>query len=188
MTKETYLKRLCRAILQERFNDKKYRTGGKWFGVQISTMRLLCSYGVIGFAVTVDYFDEQVQVKYDWESGDLTIDEMPWKYYINLNYLLRFDIHRTDSQPWPEHKHSVELECYTDAGEDMIIDLDRPTKAELQTYIDNFDIDEEVILWWQDGREAAKSKGVPFDNIGEHYRDYQNYLKWLQGVANRMPF
>ena len=81
-----------------------------------------------------------------------------------------------------------ELECYTDAGEDMIISLDKIMKEDLQEYINAFDINEEVMLWWQNGVEAAREKGVPFDNIKDHYKDYEDFLEWLQGICDKMPY
>ena len=84
---------------------------------------------------------------------------------------------------WEEKPNSVELETYTDAGEDMIIDLEEPSRKCLKEYIDGFDIDERVMLWWQDGRDTARAKGVPFSNIREHYEDYEAYLKKLSRIA-----
>jgi hypothetical protein len=52
--------------------------------------------------------------------------------------------------------------------------------------IDNFDINEEVFKWWPDGR---KGNGVPFDNIKEHYEDYEAWLQWLQTeICDKMPY
>ena len=85
-------------------------------------------------------------------------------------------------------KETTELETYTDAGEDMIIYLEVLDKEHLQEYIDNFDINDEVLVWWQHGKEYAHSKGVPFDNIKEHYEDYEAWLEWLKGICNNMPY
>ena len=110
---------------------------------------------------------------------ELTIDDEPWKDYINELYLEDFDI---------TSNGDGELECYTDAGEDMIISLDKVRKKNLQEYIDNFDINETVLSWWQNGIEYAKKKKVPFDNVKEHYEDYEAYLKTLQKACDKMPF
>ena len=67
----------------------------------------------------------------------------------------------------------------------MFIDLEKPTKEKLQEYIDNFDINENVSIWWPDGQHG---RGVPFNNMKEHYEDYEDYLKFLQKVCNKMPF
>ena len=76
----------------------------------------------------------------------------------------------------------VELECYTPAGEDMIITLDELTAQCLCDYIKSFDINENVLMWWQHG----KSSDVPFDNIKEHYEDYEEWLDGLMDIADEM--
>ena len=102
----------------------------------------------------------------------------------NLSILEENDINITSKDPvWEDKPHSVELEAYTDAGEDMIICLEEPTRKCLEEYINEFDIDEKVMLWWQSGRDAAKKKGVPFDNIRDHYNDYEAFLNDLRTVA-----
>lgn len=173
-----YLKRLCKAIISGRFNYENYLNEGYWHGVEIQTMPLFCSYGKIGFTIIV-YAKTQYEIQYDWEMKELTIDEEDWKDYINELYLEDFDI---------TSNGNGELECYTDAGEDMIITLDKVRKKNLQEYIDGFDINEEVLLWWQNGIEYAREKKVPFDNIKEHYEDYEDYLKNLHKACDKMPF
>lgn len=174
---EKYLKRLCKAILEDRFNDKNYRDRGSWYGKDIMTEPLFCSYGTIGFSVMVyDGYDHFCTVKWDGDLKELTIDDTPWKDYINELYLEDFDI---------KSNGDGELECYTDAGEDMIISLDKVRKKNLQEYIDNFDINETVLSWWQDGQPG---NGVPFDNVKEHYEDYEAYLEKLQKACDKMPY
>lgn len=177
---EKYLKRLCRAILARRFNDENYRQRKSWYGKDIQTEPLFCSYGTIGFTVSVyDCYEHVCTVQWDGNLGELTIDDTPWKEYLNILFLEDYDI-TCDGN---------DLECYTDAGEDMIISLDKVRKKNLQEYIDNFDINEEVLIWWRDlSDEQRKEKKVPFDNMKEHYEDYEAYLKWLQGICDKMPF
>lgn len=174
---EKYLKRLCRAILARRFNDENCRQRKSWYGKDIQTEPLFCSYGTIGFTVSVyDCYEHFCTVEWDGELHKLTIDDEPWKDYINILYLEDFDITCNDGN---------DLECYTDAGEDMIINLEKVRKKDLQEYIDEFDINYNVSIWWQNGQPG---KSVPFDNIKEHYEDYEAYLKRLQKVCNKLPF
>lgn len=174
---DKYLKRLCNAIIAGRFNDENYRQKRRWNGKDIMTEPLFSSYGRIGFTVAVyEYYDHFCTIQYDAELNQLSIDDTPWKDYINLLYLEDFDI--TDNG-------GGEIECFTDAGEDMIITLDKVRKKNLQDYIDEFDINEEVLLWWQNGKPG---KGVPFSNVKEHYEDYEKYLKRLQKICDKMPF
>ena len=178
---EKYLIRLCKAILDDRFNDENYRRRNSWYGREIETQPLFCSYGTIGFTVSVYDLNGShfCDVEWDGDLGKLTIDDEPWKDYINELYLEDFGITSYDDG---------DLECYTDAGEDMIISLGKVRKKNLQRYIDDFDINEEVLMWWQNGIEYAKEKKVPFDNVKEHYEDYEAYLKKLQKACDKMPF
>lgn len=181
---EKYLKRLCRAILARRFNDENYRQRKSWYGYDIITEPLFSSYGTIGFTAIV-YATPAYNIQFDWEMKELTIDDVPWKDFINILYLENNDLQLQNSRPWDHKERSVEFECYTDAGEDMFIDLEEPTKEKLQEYINDFDIDYNVSIWWPDGKPG---KGVPFNNMKEQYEDYEDYLKWLQGICDKMPF
>ena len=176
---EKYLIRLCKAILEDRFNEKNYRSRKSWYGYDIITEPLFSSYGTIGFTAIV-YATPAYNVQFDREIKELTIDDEPWKDYINELYLEDFDI---------TSNGNGELECYTDAGEDMIISLDKVRKKNLQEYIDNFDINENVLIWWRDlSDEQRKEKKVPFDNVKEHYEDYEAYLEKLQKACDKMPY
>lgn len=77
-----------------------------------------------------------------------------------------------------------ELEMYTPADGDMCWYLEELTPECLQEYIDNFDINEEVISWWQGG---TRDSGVPFDNIRDHYDDVEEWLNELQSICDNMP-
>lgn len=70
----------------------------------------------------------------------------------------------------------------------MIIDLEEPTKEQLQKYINDFDVNENVIMWWRDGKDSANENGVPFDNIRDHYEDYDAFIETLQAVCDKMPY
>ena len=80
---------------------------------------------------------------------------------------------------WSEKPHSVELEGYTDAGGDMIINLEDISNEALQEYIDDFDIDYNVSIWWPDGRPG---RGVPFDSQAEQVEDYEQWLARLKDI------
>lgn len=90
------------------------------------------------------------------------------------------DIH-WNGPAWDDKPHSVELECYTDAGEDMIINLEEISVEALAEYVNDFDISEEVSLWWEGGEPKA---GVPFDNQAEQVEDYEDYLARLRDIID----
>ena len=84
-----------------------------------------------------------------------------------------------------EEPNGIELESYTDAGGDMIttIDVTDDWKQDFRDYVENFDLDEEVTLWWPDGQPG---RGVPFDNIRDHYNDMEEWLDWMKDIARIM--
>ena len=85
---------------------------------------------------------------------------------------------------WDDKETSAEIESFTNAGGDMIIVLEHLCKSHLQQYIDDFDINEEVVMWWRDG----KRDDVPFSNIKEHYEDLEAWLIKLQAICYKMPY
>lgn len=109
------------------------------------------------------------------------------EYKRNLAILEENGIYLSSEKLWDNEPFSVELETYTDSGEDMIIDLEEPTRECLQKYIDDFDANEEVMMWWRNGKDEAHKKGVPFSNIKDHYEDYESYLERLKEVCGLLP-
>ena len=85
-----------------------------------------------------------------------------------------------------EESNAIDIETYTDGGEDMIITVrvDIDWKADFKSYVEDFDINENVMGWWRDGEDKAHSSGVPFDNIHDHYDDYEDWLAWLEDIVS----
>lgn len=94
---------------------------------------------------------------------------------VNLTFL---------ANAWDNEPFSAELESYTDSGGDMIVNLEVLDKEHLQDYIDNFDINDEVILWWRDDTQGTR---LPFSNIKQHYEDLEEWLDELQEICDDMP-
>lgn len=84
-----------------------------------------------------------------------------------------------------EEAGEIELESYTDGGGDMIITIDVSDdwKKEFKDYVEDFDIDNEVSLWWPDGQPG---RGVPFNNIRELYDDIEGWVNWLKDIIRVM--
>lgn len=118
------------------------------------------------------------------EYKELTDDEQDYLrkacvYKMNADKLERWGVSVSKDSDSP---FSAELECYTPAGEDMIICLDELTSECLSDYLDDFDINEHVVAWWPNGVKDP-SKGVPFDNIKEHYEDYEVWVMKMKTIA-----
>lgn len=103
------------------------------------------------------------------------------EYNENKSYLEDWNVSVCD-KAWDDKEFSAELESYTRAGGDMIVCLEVLDKEHLQEYIDNFDINDEVLMWWQDG-----GKGLPFANIRDHYDDIEDWVEGLQDICDKMP-
>lgn len=91
-----------------------------------------------------------------------------------------------DNSVWCERNYDGEWELsnYTGAGGDMNWVLEDLSKECLQEYIDNFDINDEVLLWWTPGNPGDST---PFSNIKEHYEDLEAWLNNLQDICDSMP-
>lgn len=103
----------------------------------------------------------------------------------NVSYLEKNDVEVLQIGLWENHPFSCELECYTDAGGDMIIDVEEVSRECLGKYLDEYDINREVVLWWPDGE---KRPSVPFSNIKEHYEDLEEWLETMRGIIDGMPY
>ena len=66
------MKRLLKSIKSGKFCWEKYLNGGSYCGMLIMTTPLHCSYGQIGYVVTVDGRD---RISYDWELNEIDIME-----------------------------------------------------------------------------------------------------------------
>lgn len=105
-------------------------------------------------------------------------------YKKNIDHLDSMGIF-VHGQAWDDKPYSAEVECYTDAGEDMCFCLEELSAEGMMEYVDSFDINEQVVLWWPNGRKA-EGMGVPFNNIVEHYQDYEKFLERLSKAAEGM--
>ena len=101
------------------------------------------------------------------------------------DYLIKNDVwcKRDSNGHW-------EMSNYPGAGGDMNGTLAELSKDCLQEFIDDFDINDEVLIWWQPGDPWSGRKpgdGVPFSNVKEHYEDLEEWLDNLQEICNGMP-
>lgn len=78
-----------------------------------------------------------------------------------------------------------ELESYSCGGGDMFIHVDEPSKEEMLDYLDNFDINNEVLGWWEHG---VPGPGVPFDNVRDHYNDVEEWVIRMKDIAEELEY
>lgn len=86
LSDKSYYRRLCRNILADRFNWRKYCTPSLYFGREICVTPLHCSYGQIGYTINFPYTNAP-EVEYDWEMNKLTIGDENW--YVRRNQTKR---------------------------------------------------------------------------------------------------
>lgn len=110
------------------------------------------------------------------------------EFNANKKYLVDTALQVVSQKIWDNKPFSVELESYTNAGGDMIIDLEELSKECLKEYTDNFDVNDEVMGWWREGEAEAHRNGVPFDNIKEHYKDVEDWLEMIKEICENMPY
>lgn len=63
----------------------------------------------------------------------------------------------------------------------MYICLEEISADALQEYVENFDIEYNVSIWWPNG---VKGRGVPFDSQAEQVADYELWLAELRDVID----
>ena len=70
MDKNKTLKRLAKAVKHGKFAWERYVMGGTWHGLEIQSQALYCSYGQIGYTVTVN---GSIEIRHDWEMDETEI-------------------------------------------------------------------------------------------------------------------
>ena len=112
---------------------------------------------------------------------DIWFEQLPKEMQELLNMFEEKGLTWTNGPVWEEKPFSVELNTSTPAGEDMYIYLEEISIEALEEYVNGFDINEEVSLWWQNGEPGP---GVPFDNQAEQVADYEEYLAGLRDIID----
>lgn len=116
------------------------------------------------------------------QNEDIWFEQLPKEMQELLNKFEEEGLTWTTGPVWEEKPYSVELNISTPAGEDMYIDLEEISIEALEEYVNGFDINEKVSLWWENGEPGP---GVPFDNQAEQVADYEEYLAGLRDIIDR---
>lgn len=81
-------------------------------------------------------------------------------------------------------ENELSLESWSIGGVDMWIYLDKKSDdsvvAQLEDYINNFDIDEEIEIY----REDEEYKEV--FTISESLKDFENWIEWIKNIINEL--
>lgn len=78
LSDKSYYRRLCRNILADRFNLRKYCTPSLYYGKEICVTPLHSSYVQIGYSIHFPY-TKAPGLEYDWELNKLTIYDEKWE-------------------------------------------------------------------------------------------------------------
>lgn len=100
----------------------------------------------------------------------------------NVEYLRNEGVHVPDEPTWCNKPYSRELYLYTEGGGDFSICVEELTSIDLVIALEDYDVNEETVLWWNSGR------GVPFDNIKDLYEDIENWKNKFIKIAEGMPY
>ena len=66
------------------------------------------------------------------------------------------------------------------------IEVNEDWKADFREYVEGFDINENVRMWWAEGETKARESGLPFSSPAEHVEDYKAWVAWLENIVRVM--
>lgn len=103
------------------------------------------------------------------------------EFNVNIAYLEANYIEVNDEPLWKDKPYSRELYFETPSGGDFSISVEEVTREKVLDYLDDFDVDEVVMLWWENGRH-------PFGSIKALYEDIEQWLQDFKQIAYNMPY
>lgn len=103
------------------------------------------------------------------------------EFLANVRYLEDNQVQVSNEPCWENKKYSRELYFSTDAGGDFSICVEEVTKDKVFEYLDDFDINNETLLWWNSGR-------APFSDIKALYEDIEKWVENFKAIAYKMPY
>lgn len=103
------------------------------------------------------------------------------EFKANEKYLSENGIYIEDTPVWDNYPYSRELYFRTNCGGDFSICVEELNKESVVQALDDFDINENTLLWWNSDR-------TPFDTIKELYEDIEQWRDDFIEIANEMPY
>ena len=103
------------------------------------------------------------------------------EFKANVSYLKNAGVVISEDAAWRGYPYSRELYFETPSGGDFSITVEEVTREKVLEYLDDYDVNEECILWWNGGR-------LPFSNIKALYEDIEQWLENFKEIAYNMPY
>lgn len=103
------------------------------------------------------------------------------EFKANEKYLSENGVYVENKPTWKKYPYSRELYFRTPAGGDFYICVEEMNRELVIQALDNFDINEETLLWWNSDR-------TPFETIKELYEDIEQWRDDFMKIANEMPY
>lgn len=103
------------------------------------------------------------------------------EFNANIAYLEENNVSVNDEPLWEDEPYSRELYFETPSGGDFYICVEEVTRKRVLECLDDYDINEVVMLWWEGGRH-------PFGNIKALYEDIEEWLEDFKEIAYNMPY
>lgn len=103
------------------------------------------------------------------------------QFEANVKYLEDNYVGVENEPCWDDLKYSRELYFETPSGGDFSICVEDLTREKVMDYLYDYDIDEQVELWWD-------ANNTPFSSIRDLYDDIKQWRDDFMEIAKDMPY
>lgn len=104
------------------------------------------------------------------------------KFNANVAYLEENNVTISQESIFENLPYSRELYFSTPSGGDFSIFVEDLTREDVLRCLNNYDINEETLLWWNN------NNNLPFDNIKSLYEDIEEWVANFKEIAEGMPY
>lgn len=103
------------------------------------------------------------------------------EFKANLAYLENAGVVVSEDAVWIEAPFSRELYLDRPSGAEFGISVEEVTREKVLACLDDYDVNEECILWWNSDKS-------PFSNIKALYEDIEQWVEDFKEIAYNMPY
>lgn len=103
------------------------------------------------------------------------------EFKANVAYLENAGVVVSEDAVWENNPFSRELYFETPSGGDFGITVEEVIREKVLEYFDDYDVNEECLLWWNSGKS-------PFSNIKALYEDIEQWLEDFKEIVYNMPY